>query len=205
VLKAEDFKIVGDGKTDNSAALMAIRDQIRAGKDRVWHVDFEPGHYCYADNRWAMFGDRSVVLEFNHSTLECFADADRPSGTYTPISGTGWHVAFENCAAAPETVCWPTVAKRNDFIDCRLGCAQVEMDKIVESVRFNRCEIRNWLSSGGASVLDVSFRDCNFYGFVQATPRRSWIMDGCHFYNGVHLRAGLTNTPFALTSTASAV
>jgi hypothetical protein len=30
-------------------------------------------------------------------------------------------------------------------------------------------------------------------------------MDGCHFYNGVHLSAGLTNTPFALTGTANAV
>jgi hypothetical protein len=44
VLKAEDFKVAGDGKSDNTAALMAIRDQIRAGADRVWHVDFEPGH-----------------------------------------------------------------------------------------------------------------------------------------------------------------
>jgi hypothetical protein len=363
VLKAHDFGIAGDGKTDNTAALIAIRDQIRAGPDRVWAVDFEPGHYGYADNRWAMFGDRTVILEFNHSTVECFADAilplgagplvwkpefpapqdvdifipgdliesvravdaggfiqtdtmrlknavagryrpgdrvlvggyiqqttedgaagwgwppnfryfewktvaealdantlrfedpfrcsydagwpdllhggrpygapriwrcrlddgrqfnrsltirnakfiggrDRAPGTFTPISGTGWHVVFENCTASAETVCWPTVAKRNDFIDCRLGGAQVEMDKIVENVRFDRCEIRNWLSSGGASVLDVSFRDCTFYAFVQATPRRSWIMEGCHFYNGVHLSAGLTNTPFAMTSTASAM
>jgi hypothetical protein len=363
VLKADDFGIVGDGKSDNTAALIAIRDRIRAGGDRVWRVDFEPGHYCYADNRWGMFGDRTVILEFNHSTIECFADAilplgagplvwkpeyptpqtidqfepgdliqsvravdkggfvqtdvvklrdkvagqyqpgdrvlvagyiqqtnedgtqgwgwppnfryfewktvaealeinvlrfedpfrysydaswpdllhggrpygapriwrcrlddgrqlnrsltirnanfiggrDRPPGTFTPIPGTGWHVTFQNCTANAETVCWPTVAKRNEFSDCRLGCAQVEMDKLVESVRFERCEIRSWLSSGGGSVLDVSLRDCNVYGFVQATPRRSWIVDGCRFYNGVHLSAGLTNTPFALTSTASAV
>ena len=80
MLKAEDFGVIGDGETDNTAALMAIRDQIRAGPDRVWTVEFEPGHYGYADNRWAMFGDRSVVLEFNHSTVECFADALLPLG-----------------------------------------------------------------------------------------------------------------------------
>jgi hypothetical protein len=363
VLKAVDFGIVGDGQRDNTAALMAVRDQIRAGPDRVWHVEFEPGHYCYADNRWAMFGDRTVILELNHSTVECFADAllplgagplvwkpeypasqntdifipgdliesvravdaggfvqtdtmrlknavagryrpgdrvlvagyiqqtsedgaegwgwppnfryfewkrvaevvdrntlrfedpfrysydaswpdllhggrpygapriwrcrlddgrqtnrslairnanfvggrSRPAGTFTPLSGTGWQMRLEGCTASPDTVCWPTVAKRNDFIDCRLSCHEVEMDKIVESVRFDRCEMRNRVASGGAGVLDVSFRDCSFYGFVQATPRRSWIMDGCHFYNGMHLSAGLTNTPFALTGTASAV
>src|SRR5262245_37512753 len=60
---------------------MAIRDQIRAGADRVWLVDFEPGHYCYADNRWAMFGDRTVILDFNHATVECFADPILPLGT----------------------------------------------------------------------------------------------------------------------------
>jgi hypothetical protein len=366
VLKADDFGVIGDGETDNTAALVAIRDHIRAGPDRVWTVNFEPGHYGYADNRWATFGDRSVVLEFNHSTVECFADAllplgvgplvwkpeypaaqdvdifvpgdriesvravdkggfvqtdtmrlkealagqyrpgdrvliagciqqttedgaegwgwppnfryfewkivaeqldantlrfedpfrysydaswpdlrhafgglgygapriwrcrlddgrqfnrsltirnadfiggrSRPAGTFTPISGTGWHLRIEGCTASPETVCWPTVAKRNDFIDCRLSCHEVEMDKIVESVRFDCCEIRNRLSSGGAGVLDASFRDCNFYGFVQGTPQRCWRFEGaCHFYSGLHYAAGLTNTPFALTSTASAV
>ena len=77
------------------------------------------------------------------------------------------------------------------------------MDKIVESVRFERCDIRA-SRQRGAGVLDVSFRDCNFYGFVQVTPRRCG-QDGCHFYNGLHYAAGLTNTPFALTSTANAV
>jgi hypothetical protein len=41
---------------------------------------------------------------------------------------------------------------------------------------------------------------------VQATPRRSWRFEGaCRFYGGVHLSTGLTNTPFALTSTAGPV
>ena len=364
MLRAEDFGIVGDGKSDNTAALIAIRDQIRAGGNRVWHVDFEPGHYCYADNRWAMFGDRTVVLEFNHSTVECFADPilplgsgplvwkpeypapqttdhfqpgdliesvravdkggfvqtdvvalkqrvagryqpgdrvlvagyiqqttedetaawgwppnfryfewktvrevvdartlrfhdpfrfsydaawpdlpdgsssrlygapriwrlrlddgrqpnrslkirnanfvggrSRAPGTETPIAGTGWHVTFEGCTADANTVCWPTVAKRNDFIDCQLSCRQVELDKIVESVRFERCDISGWLSSVGASVLDVTFRDCNLYGFVQVTPR-SWRHEGCRFYNGLHLSAGLTNTPFTVDGCASDV
>ena len=364
ILQAADFDVHGDGQTDNTKFLAALRDHIRTGPDRIWHVEFEPGHYAYSDNRWAMFGDRTVILEFNHSTVECFADAILPlgagplvwkpeypapqnvdifipgdliesvsavakggfvqtdtvmlkeavagqyrrgdrvlvagyiqqttedgtqgwgwppnfryfewkrvaevidgdtlrfedpfrysydarwpdllhggwpygapriwrcrlddgrqinrsltirnanfiggrsrlAGSFTPISGTGWHMRIEGCTASPETVCWPSVAKRNDFVDCRLSCQEVEMDKIVESVRFDRCEIRNRLASGGAGVLDVSFRDCNFYGFVQVTPRHFWRFEGaCHFYNGLHYAAGLTNTPFALTSTANAV
>jgi hypothetical protein len=364
VLKAEDFGVIGDGETDNTAALMAIRDQIRAGPDRVWTVEFEPGHYGYADNRWAMFGDRSVVLEFNHSTVECFADAllplgagplvwkpeypapqrdifipgdliesvsavaragfvqtdvvtlqaevagqyqpgdrvlvagdiqqttedgtegwgwppnfrhfewkrvaevvdgktlrfedpfrfdyradwrdlrhsfgglsygapriwrcrlgdgrqgnraltirdakfiggrRRPAGTFTPISPRGWHITLENCTGAADTVCWPAEAKRNDFINCRFSCREVELDKIVESVLFDRCEVYGRLSSGGAGVLDVRMKDTRIYGFVQGTPRRSWVMDGCHFYNGLHLSAGLTNTPFALTGAAGTI
>ena len=364
ILQAADFDVQGDGQTDNTKFLMALRNHIRAGPDRIWHVEFEPGHYAYSDNRWAMFGDRTVILEFNHSTVECFADPilplgagplvwkpeypapqtvdifiagdliesvsavvkggfvqtdtvmlkeevagqyrrgdrvlvagyiqqttedgtqgwgwppnfryfewktvrevvnagtlrfedpfrcsydaawpdlpdgstsrlygapriwrlrlddgrqpnrslkirnanfiggrSRAPGTETPIAGTGWHVIFEGCTADADTVCWPTVAKRNDFIDCQLGCRQVELDKIVESVRFERCDIRGWLTSGGGGVLDVSFRDCNLYGFVQLTPR-SWRHESCRFYNGLHLSAGLTNTPFALTSTANAV
>jgi hypothetical protein len=102
-------------------------------------------------------------------------------------------------------MCWPAEAKRNDFINCRLSCHQVEMDKIVESALFDRCEVYRRLSSGGAGVLDVRMKDSRIYGFVQGTPRRSWIMDGCHLYNGVHLSAGLTNRPFALTVRAGEI
>ena len=359
ILNAKDFGVVGDGQQHNTLELMALRDHIRSGPDCIWVVEFEPGHYCYSDERWLLFGSRTVILEFNNSTVECLArpllplgagpitwtveypatptvanttsppghliedtkagqdiarlvvgddgfvagdrvlvagyiqqtnqdgtegwgwppnfkvfewkrvieviDAitlrfedpfrfeylkswpdlvhpfnglpygapriwrcrlddgrhinrsltirnahfiggrDRAPGTFTPISPRGWHLTLQNCTASPETVCWPSEAKRNDYIDCQLWCAQVEMDKIVESVRFDRCDFRNRLSSGGAGVLDVSFRDCSFYGFVQATPRRSWTMDGCRFYSGVQLSPGLTNTPFALAATASAI
>jgi len=41
-------------------------------------------------------------------------------------------------------------------------------------------------------LVDASFRDCNFYGFVQATPRRPWIMEGCRFHAGVQLGTGMT-------------
>jgi len=359
-LKAKDFGVVGDGQQHNTLELIALRDHIRAGPDRIWHVEFEPGHYAYGDERWLLFGNRTVILEFNNSTVECLArpllplgagpitwvaeypatptsanatsppgyliedteagqdiarlvagddgfvagdrvlvagciqqtsqdgtegwgwppnfkvfewkrivevidsstlrfedpfrfeyrtswpdlvhsfnglpygaprlwrcrlddgrhinrsltirnanfigGRDRAPGTFSPISPRGWHLALESCRADAGTVCWPSEARRNDYVDCQLWCHQVEMDKIVESVRFERCEIRNRLSSGGASVLDVSFRDCNFYGFVQATPRRSWTFEGaCHFYGGVQLGPGLTNTPLALTGRASAV
>ena len=70
-LQAADFGIVGDGQTDNSAGLRALWDAIRGGGDRAWQIDFDPGHYCYGDNTWALFGDRDVTLRFNHSKVEC--------------------------------------------------------------------------------------------------------------------------------------
>jgi hypothetical protein len=364
-VQAKEFGVVGDGQTDNTPTLIALRDAIRTGGDRVWRVDFEPGHYCYSDNRWANFGNRDVTLEFNHARIECFSDAffplgtgplvwkteypatskdvvevgdliesvravdqkgfaqtdvaalgspvasryrpgdrvlvagyiqqtsddgtlgwgwppnfryfewkevvevmdastlrffdpfrfsydaawpdlvhpfnglpygaprifrcrldddretnrsltvrhahfvggrNRAAGSFTPISPRGWHVALEGCTGDEGTTCWPSEAKRITYRDCRFSGKQVELDKIVETVRFERCDFRNRVSSGGASVLDVSFRDCNFYGFVQATPRRSWRFEGaCQFLNGVHLSAGLTNTPFTVEGSASNV
>lgn len=356
-LNAKDFGVVGDGAWDNNGELVALRNHIRSGPDRQWIVEFEPGHYCYSDERWAYFGNRSVLLDFHNSKVECFSRAffplsagpltwdadygaphtvvsiagdligsvqvgsdtavlnaavasnyqagdrvlvagyiqqftgdrtegwgwppnfryfewkelaevvdastlrfhdpfrfnydaswrdfrhsfngqfygapriwrcrlddgrqvnrsltirnahfiggrDRAPGIYTPISPRGWHIVLENCTGDEGTTCWPSVAKRIDYRDCRFGGDQVELDKIVESVRFECCDFLRRVASGGGAVLDVSFRDCNFYDFVQATPRRSWRYEGCHFYDGVHLGAGLTNTPFALTGTASAV
>jgi hypothetical protein len=360
VIAAADFGVAGDGASDNTGELIALRNHIRGGPDRRWLVEFEPGHYCYTDNRWAMFGDRDVVLDFNNSKVECFADAilplgagpivwdveypvtktaanpisppgqliadvrvgqdvailvdagdgfvpgdrvlvagyiqqltedgtqgwgwppnfryfewkrvaevidrntlrfadpfrfeylaswpdlvhgfnrlpygapriwrcrlddgrhtnrsltirnahfirgrNRQGGTFTPISGRGWDFRLEHCTGAGGTLLWPAESRRSEYLDCQLWCQQVELDKIAESVRFERCDIRNRLSGGGGSVLDVSFRDCNIYGFVQATPRRSWRFEGaCNLYGGVHLSPGLTNTPFALTGTASPV
>jgi hypothetical protein len=77
-LEAKQFGVTGDGQTDNAASLIALRDAIRAGGDRAWRIEFEPGHYCYSDNRWANFGNRHVTLEFNHSKVECFSDAFFP-------------------------------------------------------------------------------------------------------------------------------
>jgi hypothetical protein len=360
-LEGKDFGVVGDGQQDNTPELIALRDHIRAGPGATWHVNFQPGHYAYSDERWALFGDRTVILEFNDSTVECIArpllplgagpitwnaefparptianttvqaghlietapagarevrlkesapdyfrkgdlvlvagdlqqftedgtrgwgwppnfarfgwhrvermadaqtvlvdplrytyDANwpdfptdffgapriygaprifrgrlddgrqiirsltirnanfiagrnRPAGTLTPLSARGWHIRFENCSTGENTLCWPSECYRNDHADCRFGGRQVEIDKIVEKCSMERCEVYGELTSGRGSALDVSFRDVRFYGSVRATPRRSWIMDGCQFHNGVQLSAGLTDTPFALNGLASAL
>jgi hypothetical protein len=352
-LNAGDFGVNGDGEQHNTLELMAIRDHIRNGPDRVWHVEFEPGHYCWGDERWALFGNRTVILEFNHSTVESLSrpllplgagplswgseypaapavnpivghlietaavgaaearlearapgyylpgdavlvagyiqqfsadgtkgwgwppnfrffewktvaempdettvrfvdpfrfgyDAswpdfdhgsdpygaprlwrcrlddgrhvnrsltirnanfiggrNRPAGTRTALGLNGLHVRLENCSTSEDNDCWPTVAKRVDFIDCRLS--RMEMDKIVERVSLDGCEVYGDLTSGGAGVLDVRIEDTNVYGLVRATPRRSWVFDECHAYHGVMMSKGLTDTPFALTGAASAV
>ena len=349
-INAEDFGVVGDGERHNTLELIALRDHIRDGPDRVWQVEFEPGHYAYEDERWLSFGGRTVVLEFNNSTVECKArpllplatntisfDNEFPAkhafnkaaglliesvevnateaklaqpapGHFLPgeavlaagriqqfnsdgTKGNGWppnfryfewklvrdmpdeqtvrfvdpfrfsydaawpdflhdntpygaprlfrcllgdgrrinrsltirnarfikgrsqveersalglnglHIRLENCTTADDVNCWPTVAKRVELVGCRLG--SMEMDKIVESVLLDGCEVYRGLSSGGAGVLDVRIKDTSLYGFVQATPRRSWIMDNSHAYGGVMLSKGLTNTPLTLSGTAS--
>jgi hypothetical protein len=87
-----------------------------------------------------------------------------------------------------------------DFIICRLS--RMEMDKIVEQVALNGCEVYGNLTSGGAGVLDAPVKDTSIYGFVRATPRRSWVFDECRAYDGVMMSKGLNHTPFALTSAA---
>lgn len=72
-LRVQDYSVIGDGETDSSAGLKAIRDHIRAGPDQEWHVDFEHGHYGFVDNTWWLFGDRSVALHFNNSKIECIS------------------------------------------------------------------------------------------------------------------------------------
>jgi hypothetical protein len=115
----------------------------------------------------------------------------------------GLHIRLESCTIADDVNCWPTVAKRVELVGCRVG--SMELDKIVESVLLDGCEVYLGLSSGGAGVLDVRIKDTSLHGFVRGTPRRSWIMDNSHAYDGVMLSKGLTNTPFALTSAARAI
>jgi hypothetical protein len=80
-INAEDFGVVGDGERHNTLELIALRDHIRDGPDRVWQVEFEPGHYAYEEESWLMFGARTVILEFNHSTVECKARPLLPLAT----------------------------------------------------------------------------------------------------------------------------
>jgi hypothetical protein len=79
---------------------------------------------------------------------------------------------LEGCTASrttpttPGTLVWPTGAGRVELIDCKIRSREVEMDKIVESVLFERCDLPRG-ASGGAGVLNVRFIDCDIYGFVQ--------------------------------------
>ena len=361
ILNAKEFNVLGDGTTARATELFQLRDHIRNGPDTIWRVEFDPGHYLYTDERWLSFGDRTVILEFNGSKVECAArpflplgggpiswEAEYPTipsianttfqaghlietapvgsrevqlkepapdyyragdmilvaghlqqftedgtrgwgwppnfryfgwhrvagmadeqtvllvdplrytydakwqdyptdffgapriygaprifrgrlddgrqinrsltirnanfiagrarapGTLTALSGRGWHVRLENCTLGEGTDTWPAVSYLTEYVNCRID--RMEMDKIAERFRAEGCEFYNGLTSGGAAVLDVSWRDCDFYGFVRATPRRSWRYEGaCHFYNGVMLSRGLTNTPFALSGAASEV
>jgi hypothetical protein len=157
------------------------------GAPRLWRCRLDDGRQV----------NRSLTIR----NANFIGGRDRPAGTKTALAAHGLQVTFANCSTSDDNACWPTVAKRVDLIDCRLS--RMEMDKIVESVRMDGGEIYGGMSSGGAGVLDARFKDVKFYGFVQVTPRRSFVFDQCHAYDGVMMSKGLTNTPFALTSAAS--
>ena len=193
-----------DGQT------ISFVDPFRFGYDAAWpdfaHDFFGALRPYGAPRLWRCRLDdgRQVNRSLTIRNARFVPGRNLPAGTETGLGLNGLHVRLEGCTIAEGVNTWPTVARRVELVDCRIG-GQLEMDKIVEHVSLERCEVYGRTSSGGGSVLDVRMRDCQLYGFLQATPRRSWIMDNCHSYNGVMLSRGLTNTPFALTSTASAV
>jgi hypothetical protein len=163
------------------------------GAPRLWRGRTDDGRHV----------NRSLTIK----NARFVGGRDRVAGTFSPFAGRGWHVRFEGCEGDAGTVTWPGLAWRTEYLDCRFGGDRVELDKIGEIVRFERCEFGGRsVTSGGASCLDVSFRDCTFHAPVRATPRRSWRFEGaCHFYNGIQLSRGFTKTPFALTGAASAL
>jgi hypothetical protein len=70
--------VVGDGRTDNSAALRRLCDRFRAAPGRSASLHFPPGAYVYADNRWAR-KLRRLRLTGSSAVLQCRNDA------------SGWH------------------------------------------------------------------------------------------------------------------
>jgi hypothetical protein len=194
------------------AQTVLLADSLRYTYDANWPdfpTDFFGAPRIYGAPR--IFGGRlddgrEIIRSLTIRNANFIAGRNQPARTLTPLSGRGWHIRFENCSTGENTLCWPSECYRNDYVNCRFGGRHVEMDKIVEQCSMERCEVHGALTSGGGSVLDASFRDVRFYGLVQATPRRSWRFEGaCHFEEGVMLSRGLTNTPFALTGTASQV
>ena len=156
------------------------------GAPRIWRCRHDDGRQV----------NRSLTIR----NARFVPGRNRPAGTNTALPANGLHVRLEGCETVPGVDFWPTVAGRVELADTVL--AQMEMDKLVERFRMRGGHILGGVGGGGAGVLDIAFRDMTFYGFVQGTPR-SWSFDNCRFFGGVHLSAGLTNTPFALTGAAS--
>ena len=70
IINAADYGVVGDGETDNSSALLLIRDVLRLDLERLHTVEFPPGHYVYTNNRWLAHTGR-VRVNGNGSTFQC--------------------------------------------------------------------------------------------------------------------------------------
>ncbi len=66
----EDFGAVGDGVTDTSDALMAMRQHMADRWDQHFEVCFPYGHYVYDTNLWVS-GVGSITIDGNGSKFEC--------------------------------------------------------------------------------------------------------------------------------------
>lgn len=69
-LRAVDFGVLGNGQVDESAALLRLRDRMRADRSKHYVVQFQPGTYRYTNNRW-LFGVGSVTLRAHGATFVC--------------------------------------------------------------------------------------------------------------------------------------
>ncbi len=57
-----EFGVVGDGATDNAAALIAMRQALRQDTSKLYRIFFPPGDYRYTNNRW-LFGIPLFILD----------------------------------------------------------------------------------------------------------------------------------------------
>ena len=57
VVDVTQFGVVGDGTTDNSTNLIAMRDWCEANRQAGVKIFFPPGHYVYTNNQWVPLCD----------------------------------------------------------------------------------------------------------------------------------------------------
>jgi hypothetical protein len=65
----EGHGAVGDGETDDTAALISLRTALLAAPEKHHTVIFPPGHYIYTNNRW-LLGVGSVTILMHGSKLQ---------------------------------------------------------------------------------------------------------------------------------------
>lgn len=72
-LSVKDFGVRGDGATDESEALLRLRDYIKFRSDIHFHIHFPPGKYIYDNNRW-LLGVHSISLNGSGAKLQCVSN-----------------------------------------------------------------------------------------------------------------------------------
>ncbi len=134
-ISAADFGAVGDGATDNSAALIAMRNRMWTQPSAHHVIYFPPGEYRYINNRW-LLNVRSYEVIGYGCTFRCIrSDAggthwfntnclnvsdpwsDNGDVDYTLASGsTAYNGYLFNTAAAGDTsITCVTVAEAGNF------------------------------------------------------------------------------------------
>lgn len=88
-ISAKDFGAVGDGTTDNTTALRAMRNYCRLDRSKLYHIYFPAGHYAYEENDW-LSAIGSVRIEAYGAKFECYRDIGSHGLSRVINTGTMW-------------------------------------------------------------------------------------------------------------------
>ena len=66
-LGAADFGIVGDGVTDSTEGFLSLHAQLLSDRERMWEIDFPPGHYLTRASHWLTNVGRVTLIGYGAS------------------------------------------------------------------------------------------------------------------------------------------
>ena len=73
-LGAADFGIAGDGVTDSTNGFLALHAHLLSDRDRMWEVEFPPGHYLTRASHWLTNVGRVTLIGYGASLQHMVAN-----------------------------------------------------------------------------------------------------------------------------------
>lgn len=79
-LMAADFGISGDGVTDSTDGFLALHARLLSDRERMWRVEFQPGHYLTRASHWLTNVGRVMLVGYGASLQHMVAN----KGLFSP-------------------------------------------------------------------------------------------------------------------------